>query len=45
MSDYNLYEVSDERLNNMLNSGKDKGIKYQPYYRVLNDNETSLILQ
>lgn len=43
MSDYNLYEVSKERFNDMLNSGKDKGIKYQPYYRVLNDNETSLI--
>lgn len=43
MSDYNLYEVPKERFNDMLNSGKDKGIKYQPYYRVLNDNETSLI--
>lgn len=43
MSDYNLYEVSKERLNYMISSGKDKGIKYQPYYRVLNDNETSLI--
>lgn len=27
----------------MLNSDKDKRIEYQPYYRVLNDNETSLI--
>lgn len=43
MNNYNLYEVSEERLNNMLNSDKDKRIEYQPYYRVLNDNETSLI--
>lgn len=43
MRDYNLYEVSEERFNYMINSGKDKGIEYKPYYRVLNDNETSLI--
>ena len=42
-NDYNLYEVSEERFYDMLNSSKSKGIEYEPYYRELTDKEISLI--